>query len=223
MPGGSDRGHRRGPCGGDPAGGRGAVPRTRPAPDHGADALEIRRLRTIVAIAIRNAALVLCLVVGLPFAAKAQRCIPDTTPDWMTSIPVGTSSAKVWPADCASVEQSPPDFSWPDLSSDSQYQVTVTYADGRTKTLTAPQNWINWDEVLPAGSYTWQVLVTNAMGTQQSRVRRFTVNAGAVAFLVPDWTEVFNHAVSRPHPRTLPDAATLQAMLDQRQGALSLL
>ncbi len=176
-----------------------------------------------MAIAIRNAALVLFLAGGLPFAAKAQSCIPDTTSDWMTSIPLSTSSAKVWPADCASVEQSPPDFSWPDLSADSQYQVTVTYADGRTRTLTAPQNWINWDEFLPAGSYTWQVLVTNAVGTQQSRVRRFTVNAGAVAFLVPDWTDVFNHAAAKPHPRALPDAATLQAMLNQRQGALSLL
>ncbi len=59
--------------------------------------------------------------------------------------------------------------------------------------------------------------VTNANGTQISRWRRFTVNAGAVAFLVPDWTVLFDRATAKAHPRALPDAATLQAMISQRQ------
>jgi len=176
-----------------------------------------------VTIAIRTAVLPLLLAAGLPFVADAQTCVPDTTPDWITSVPMYVSSAQVRPADCATVQQTPPDFSWPDLSADASYQVTLIYPNGRAKTLTAPQNWINWDEVLLAGAYTWQVQVTNASGTQQSRSRRFTVDAGAVPFLVPDWATLFNRAATKPHPRALPDPTTGQAMIDQRQTGLGLL
>lgn len=162
----------------------------------------------------------LLLAAGLPLFAQAQTCVPDTTPDWMTSVPLAQSSAQVWPADCATVQQSPPDFSWPDLSADAQYQVTLTYPDGQAKTLAAPQNWINWDEVLPAGSYLWQVQVTNANGTQTSLARRFTVSAGAAPFLVPAWNTLFDRAAAKAHPRALPDAATAQAMISQRQADL---
>ena len=172
-------------------------------------------------MALRAAALTFLLAAGLPHAARAQACVPDTTPDWMASIPLSQSSAQVWPADCASVEQTPPDFSWPDLSADAQYQVTLTYPDGHTRSNSAARNWINWDEVLPAGSYAWQVQATNANGTQQSRSRRFTVDAAAVAFLVPDWTVLFNRASAKAHPRALPDPTTQQAMFSQRQTDLA--
>src|SRR5262245_32738700 len=132
------------------------------------------------------------LVLGLfllacvhPPAARAQACVPDTTPDWITAIPMAFSSAQVRPADCATVEQSPPDLSWPDLSLDGAYEVTLTYPDGHSKTLTASQNWINWDEVIPPGDYTWRVQVTNVSGVQLRRTRRVTVAAGAIPFLVP--------------------------------------
>ncbi|MGH8707222.1 MAG: hypothetical protein ACREVD_04110, partial [Burkholderiales bacterium] len=123
------------------------------------------------------------------------------------------SSVRVRPADCATVEQTPPDISWPELSSDARYDVTVTYPDGTARTLTAPQNWINWDEALPAGSYTWQVQVTNSSGVQTSRARRFTVAAGAVPFVVPAWTVLLDRAVTKGHPRALPDPATGYAMV----------
>ncbi len=176
-----------------------------------------------VAIPTRTAVFTLLLAAGLPFAADAQTCVPNTTPDWMTTVPSSVSSAQVRPADCATVQQTPPDFSWPDLSADASYQVTLIYPDGRTKTLTAPQNWINWDEVLLAGAYTWQVQVTNANGAQLSRPRRFMVDASAVPFLVPDWTVLFNRAATKPHPRALADPATAQAMINQRQTGLGLL
>jgi heparinase II/III-like protein/uncharacterized protein DUF4962/Big-like domain-containing protein len=169
---------------------------------------------------LRVLAFTLLLTAGGHFAASAQICVPDTTPDWIASIPLASSSVQVRPADCATVEQTPPDFSWPDLSPDARYQVTLTYPDGHSKALTAPQNWINWDEVLPAGSYTWQVQATNASGIQLSRSRRFTVAAGAVSFLVPDWTVLFNRAMAKPRPRALPDAPMLQAMISQRQTEL---
>jgi hypothetical protein len=172
-------------------------------------------------VAMRASVFTLLLVA--PFVARAQTCVPATTPDWMASIPLSISSAQVGPADCKTVEQTPPDFSWPDLSSDAQYQVTLTYPDGHTKTLTAPQNWINWDEILPAGSYAWQVQVTNGSGTQQSLARRFTVDAGAVPFVVPDWATLFNRITARGHPRALPDAATAQTMMSQRQTEFRLL
>jgi len=176
-----------------------------------------------MAVAARAAAFLLVLAAGLPFAAGAQGCVPDTTPDWMTSVPPAVSSAQVRPADCATVQQTPPDFSWPDLSSDAQYQVILTYPDGRMRSNTVARNWINWDEVLPAGAYTWQVQATNAGGTQQSRPRRFTVDAGAVPFLVPDWITLFNRAAAKPHPRALPDPATAQVIISQRQAELGLL
>lgn len=172
---------------------------------------------------LRPVAFSLLLAASLPFAARAQTCIPDTTPDWMASIPINQSSVQVRPADCASVEQTPPDISWPDLSSDASYEVTLTYPDGTTRTRTAPQNWINWDEALPAGSYKWQVQVTNSSGTQVSRARRFTVAANAVPFVVPGWTVLFDRARTKFRPRALPDIATAQTMLSQRQAEFGLL
>jgi Heparinase II/III-like protein/Domain of unknown function (DUF4962) len=160
------------------------------------------------------------LAAGLPCTAEAQSCVLDTTPDWTEST---SSSAQVRPADCAVVEQTPPDFSWPDLSPDAQYQIRLTYPDGSTRSATVMRNWINWDEILPAGSYTWQVQVSNASGTWDSRPRRFTVDAAAVAFVVPDWNILFQRAAAKPHPRALPDAATLATMLQQRQVGLTLL
>src|SRR5438309_4676797 len=156
------------------------------------------------------------LAASLPSAASAQTCVPDPTPDWMTSLPLR-------PADCATVEQTPPDFSWPDLSPDAQYQVTLTFQDGTTRTRMASQNWINWDEVLPPGAYTWQVQAANASGIHISKLRRFTVGAGAIPFVVPDWTVLFNRATARPHPRALPDPATMQTMISQRQTEFALL
>src|SRR5215510_13996936 len=166
---------------------------------------------------------VLLLAATLPLAAQAQTCVPDATPDWMTSISLLSSSVQVSPPDCATVQQTPPDFSWPDLGSDAQYQVTLTYPDGHARTLTAPQNWINWDEVLPAGNYAWWVQVSNGSGNQDSRSRRFTVAAGAVPFLVPDWATLFDRAAGKPHPRALPDVATAETMISQRQTGVALL
>ena len=176
-----------------------------------------------VAISIRAAAIMLLFAASSPLAVNAQGCVPDATPDWMVLIPSSSSSASIRPADCSTVQQTPPDFSWPDLSPDAQYQVTLFYPDGRTRSNTVTHNWINWDEVLPAGAYTWQVLVANASGTQQSRLRRFTVDAGAMPFLVPDWATLYNRAAAKPHPRALPDPASAQAMISQRQAGLGLL
>jgi hypothetical protein len=172
---------------------------------------------------MRSVILALVLTMAGSLTARAQSCVPVTVPDWVASIPVSSSSVRLWPADCATVEQSPPDFSWPDLSADAQYRVSLTYPDGRVRTLAAPQNWINWDEALPAGSYAWQIQATNSSGTASSNARRFAVGAGAVAFVVPDWATLFSRATSKGHPRALPDAATGQVMIAQRQAGFATL
>ena len=200
--------------------------------DHAAMFRAIDRYRAVTAEDCRRVAqkyfvplrrTVAVLVPEAEPAAKAQPCVPDTTPDWMTSVPPTVSSAQVRPADCATVEQTPPDFSWPDLSRDARYEVTLTYPDGSSRTLAAPQNWINWDEVLPAGSYAWQVEVTSSSGAEVSRPRRFTVSANAVPFLVPDWSVLFERAVAKQRPRALPDVATVQAIITERQADLEVL
>src|SRR5262245_12907683 len=72
--------------------------------------------------------------------ARAQAtCVPGSAADWMVSS--DPLAARIRPAECVSVEQTPPDFGWPELSADTQYFVTVTYPDGSSRTRTASQNW----------------------------------------------------------------------------------
>src|SRR5439155_10399715 len=115
------------------------------------------------------------------------------------------------------------DFGWPDISSDGVYQVTLTYPDGRARTLAAAQNWINWNEVLPAGSYSWQVQLTDSSGARISRARQFTVSANATPFLVPDAATLLDRVTAEAHPRGLPDPTTLALMLGDRQSAVAAL
>jgi hypothetical protein len=132
-------------------------------------------------------------------------------------------AAPVRPADGATVEQSPPDFSWPDVADDARYTLNLTYPDGRTRSLPAPQNYANWNEVLPAGRYTWFVLLKKGNKEEKSDTRSFTVGAGAKPFVAPDMKELLARVKAKPHPRGLPDAATLKKMAEQRsQGVAKL-
>src|SRR5687768_15360027 len=84
-------------------------------------------------------------------------------------------AAAVRPADGATVEQTPPDFSWPDVAKHARYKVELIYPGGRRRSLAAPQNYINWDEVLPPGRYKWTVTASEPRGERTSRPREFTV------------------------------------------------
>ena len=165
----------------------------------------------------------LALAASLPLAALGQPCVPDPTPDWISEVPMSASPVAARPADCALVEQTPPDFSWPDHDRQARYTVTLTYPDGTARSLAAPQNWINWDEALPPGDYTWRVRLESGATVLDSKARRFTVSAAAVPFVVPPADVLFSRAVAKPHPRALPDPATAQAMLAERQAGLALL
>lgn len=174
-----------------------------------------------MAIVRAEALCALALAAAMPLAAQGQQCLPDPAPDWMSGVPMAVSPVQVRPADCAVVEQTPPDFSWPDHDPQARYTVTLTYPDGSRRSLAAPQNWINWDEALPGGDYSWQVRLESGATVLDSRARRFSVSPGAVPFVVPDADTLFMRAVSKPHPRAMPDAATAQAMIEQRQAGLA--
>ena len=126
-------------------------------------------------------------------------------------------AAAVRPAECSTVEQSPPDFGWP--ATGGTYQLTITYPGGTTKSITTAKNWVNWTEVLPAGTYKWQV---TSNGTS-SRAREFTVSSGATAFLVPSPGSVLSALSGKARPRGLPDSSALATMKSQRASAVNAL
>jgi hypothetical protein len=172
-----------------------------------------------MAAAMRAVVSTLFLATCLPCAAQAQICAPNQSVDWILSTLLSDPhAATVRPADCALVEQNPPDFSWPYIGS-GPYTVNLTFPDGHTESRTATNNWLNWNETLPAGNYAWTV--THA--GQTSSPRQFIVSADAVPFVVPDMTSVINQLLAKLHPRGLPDTATMQAMASQRSGAIALL
>ncbi|KHD87612.1 MAG: hypothetical protein OM95_13575 [Bdellovibrio sp. ArHS] len=124
----------------------------------------------------------------------------------------------VRPTDCNTVEQTPPDFRWPDVATSGGYQVTLTYPNGSTKTLNASQNWLNWDEVLPVGTYSW--VVKNPAGVT-SAPRKFIVDANSKPFVVPNISTLLSTVSAKTHPRSLPEALTLELMKTQRQSAIN--
>lgn len=171
--------------------------------------------------AVRHALLAACLIVlglGTSLTASAQTCTPNTANDWM--ITSDQLAQDIRPRDCATVEQTPPDFRWPDVSTSATYAVTLTYPDGHTRTLSATQNWRNWDEVLPPGTYSW---VVSYSGGGTSVPRKFIIGANAKPFLVPNMTTLFNTVSAKSHPRSLPDAATLATMKGQRLSGINIL
>jgi hypothetical protein len=169
----------------------------------------------VLPLAAIGIALTFLVGAGLPAAAAAQVCAPVTQDLLVVADPL---AAMVRPRECSTVEQNPPDFSWPHVGG-GPYTVNLTFPDGHTESRVAANNWLNWDETLPAGSYVWTV--TGAGLT--SLPRGFAVSADAVPFVVPDMTTVINHLLATPHPRGLPDGATLALMASQRSHALEIL
>jgi hypothetical protein len=127
-------------------------------------------------------------------------------------------AAAIRPADGMTVQQTPPDFSWPEVSKTAKYTVQLTYPDGKSKSLAAPQNYLNWNEVLPAGTYSWTVTAVDASGSRRSNPRKFTVDGESKPFLVPDMKDLAAKLKAKPHPRGLPDASALAAMAKQRES-----
>lgn len=141
--------------------------------------------------------------------------------DWISSIPLEQSSAPIRPQDGARVQQTPPDFSWPDSGPGTHYRVTLTYPDGSEHHQDAPHNWLNWSEVLPAGTFAWRVEATDTRGTHTSGSRHFAVDAAAQPFIVPATDVLLRRAAAKPHPRALPPPETLREMLERRHAGVA--
>jgi hypothetical protein len=151
--------------------------------------------------------------------ARAGPCVPFLGADWMTTVfaaDPGTAAAR--PIDCAQVQQNPPEFGWPYVNG-AEYALSLTFPDGHVESRASDRNWFNWGATLPAGDYSWSV-TQNGLA---SRARRFSVDAGAVPFVVPDMAALAGRLSAAPHPRSLPDAATLAQMAGQRTLALAAL
>ena len=159
----------------------------------------------------------------LVLAAWLSAPAPSSTAqpvDWMTAVPLSASSAAIRPADGTEVEQTPPDFSWPALEPGTSYRFALRYPDGTEHTRTGADNWLNWHEALAPGEYTWQVDATTAKGLASGAVRRFRIGTHAVPFVVPDTGTLVSRASGKPHPRGLPDAELLAAMLALRRDGV---
>src|SRR5882724_12303875 len=147
------------------------------------------------------AAFAFLLAAGLPFSGHAQTCVPVSR-DLLA--PAHPGAPMIRPRECSTVDQTPPDFSWPYVGT-GPYTVNLTFPDSHTEQVTATYNWLNWNTALPAGNYTWTV--TRADLTSQPR--QFSVSASAMPFVVPDMTSVINRLLAKRHPRGLPDDAVL--------------
>jgi hypothetical protein len=142
---------------------------------HTARLSDARRARTLAA------ALMLVLGATAFYANNVQAQQPcGSQADFIAGS--GPLPTPVRPADCARLFQAAPDFTWPAAAGAQAYTVVVTFPDGRREARTTNVNWLAWDEALPAGRYTWQ-LVAAGRKPVASQARTFTVDssAGAVA------------------------------------------
>ena len=134
-------------------------------------------------------------ILALPAFAAAP-CAPKSD----ILVRSDASLAPVRPADCATVTQTPPEFTWPPQSGQHTYTLTLTFPDGKSQSRKTTRNWLLWDEALPPGRYTWRVKVDSAGYT--SDPRGFTIAADAVPFVVPSAEAILKRAKETPRPRT---------------------
>jgi hypothetical protein len=131
--------------------------------------------------------------------------IPDACPlpqDFLAHAEV--LAAPVRPAHCARVTQTPPEFTWPDVAPAGgqapagAQSLRLTFPDGHSETRTTRYNWLAWDRELPPGEYRWQV---TGPGGERSAERRFTIERGAVAFVLPRDEDGLRRAKATARPR----------------------
>jgi len=71
----------------------------------------------------------------------------------------GDALARVQPADCATLLQAAPAFSWPAVGDAKAYTIALTFPDGHVEARSTGGNWFAWDRRVPAGRYHWRVMV----------------------------------------------------------------
>lgn len=164
------------------------------------------------------------LVLSLPAMSSGSAGCPSPMPaDWLAG--KNPLAMPIRPAHCETVNQTPPDFSWPDSGSAGGYAVELTgpvHAKKKTG-----RNWINWGEALPPGEYQWRVIEQGVQGkVGRSGVwRRFAISADAMPFVVPDDAALIKIARQRERPRSFYSgdarAAWIEAIVRQRRVAWS--
>jgi hypothetical protein len=159
-----------------------------------------RRARLIIGA---SGLLVAAALVAPPAQAQAQTC--GAQADFLVrSDPL---LAPIRPADCATVYQAPPDFTWPPASGSNTYTVSLTFPDGHTESRATSKNWLAWDQPIPAGKYSWKVAASGATN-QAGAARSFTVDPSAVAFLTPSGDVALARAKNTARPRSWAADAT---------------
>ncbi|HYC38450.1 MAG TPA: DUF4962 domain-containing protein [Usitatibacter sp.] len=145
-----------------------------------------------------------CLAFALALAtlavandARAANC-PTRSDILVRSDP---TLAPVRPADCSTVTQSPPEFTWPPQSGKVAYELELTLPGGQKETRKTNRNWVLWDKPLPPGKYAWRVKVSGP-SAYTSDARTFTIAPNPVSFVVPPGDALVKRASTTPRPRT---------------------
>ena len=97
------------------------------------------------------------LVVAAAFAAPSAHAACGEQHDFL--VHADPLLAAVRPADCATLLDGPPQFTWPTQHGRQLYTLALRFPDGHTETRTTDHNWLAWDEAVPPGEYTWRVSV----------------------------------------------------------------
>ena len=122
----------------------------------------------------------------------------------------------IQPPDCATLTQSPPEFTWPPAGPGVTYEVRLRFPDGHAESQSTKGTWLIWDKLVPAGTYTWQV--KSSADKAPSATRKFTLGAKTAAFLPPTGEAALTRARATPHPRTWANdaASPLHALKAER-------
>ncbi len=165
------------------------------------------------------------LAVGFYSLTPAEKVLAECVP--FARVNVQTLEAPARPADCAVVEQTPPDFSWPANKFAIQYRFALTYPAGKIEVRNVAHNWIAWPEALAPGTYRWRVTAIQEDGLAASSEvvsGRFTVDVKAHPFVVPEWQILYARAAGLKHPRALPRGTEKEglvgAFLNERKNGL---
>ncbi|MGZ5087409.1 MAG: hypothetical protein ACXWGU_09965, partial [Usitatibacter sp.] len=127
--------------------------------------------------------------------------------------------APVRPADCSTLTQSPPEFTWPPLEGKFTYTLMLTGPDGKTVSRSTARNWLAWDQVLPPGTYTWRM--KSSYDSEVSQPRTFSIAPNAIAFVLPTEEAALRSARSTPRPRTWAGASPIPALRAERAKAFA--
>jgi len=111
--------------------------------------------------------------------------------------------APVRPADCATVDQTPPEFTWPPQNGINTYTLTLTGPDGRSESRSTKHNFLFWDLALAPGRYSWRLKAEGAGAkADTSDPRTFTIAPDALEFVMPSPAAMLQRARETPRPRT---------------------